>query len=250
MRDEFIDLLSRLVVEGFITEQEANRLLAIYDESGDLPAGWQLPLPIELALEVGEIDYGAFFPESVDEELFDQAQDSVVERITEITDQLNHQEITLKDWHRKFKDALIDYMAAAAITSATHSLNPIEQSDVEAVIVVQLAYLSRFADQAATGRLSAEQVLARAKLYSGEGRALFYEWQEEDEDGYGTVVDYIAVDDRNTCSVCEDAERNGPYLPGQGPMPGRECLGKGRCRCRRAARYDVAAYLSLTGRSP
>ncbi len=65
--------------------------------------------------------------------------------------------------------------------------------------------------------------------------------------GRGWVVDYISRDDVRTCTNCLEAQRQGPYLPGQGPMPGAVCLGRHRCRCRREYRYDPVMYARLTG---
>lgn len=93
---------------------------------------------------------------------------------------------------------------------------------------------------------SSRQIAARARLYSGLPLGGFY-GASEGRAGPGYVVDYISKDDSGTCSPCIEAEAEGPYLPGEGPMPGVVCLGKSRCRCVRNTYYDPEKYAALTG---
>jgi hypothetical protein len=86
-------------------------------------------------------------------------------------------------------------------------------------------------------RMSELQASARAALYGGSGRGLWFNEQEAGLDD-GWIVDYIAVDDSGTCSPCHEAEIQGPYLPNQGPEVSEVCEGFGHCRCERVPRYD------------
>jgi hypothetical protein len=93
--------------------------------------------------------------------------------------------------------------------------------------------------------MTEDEIAARARQYKAEPYAEFYRKSEQQVDSEDIVVDYIAVDDEFTCGPCSTAEDYGPYLPGQGPMPGVTCLGKGHCRCVREQRVapEVAAEL-------
>src|SRR5690606_361862 len=116
-----------------------------------------------------------------------------------------------------------------------------------------------FADEVAARRMlemeglgtamTEKQVAARARMYRGPARALFYEvgeTREAEERGEGWVAEYEAVDDRGTCDPCTQAELNGPYLLARGPFPGSVCRGGGLCRCTREIVYGPAAYERLT----
>jgi hypothetical protein len=250
MREEFIELLTRLVMDGFITLQEAESLIDEFDRGGTLPEGWALPLPLDEAVPDEEglreaMNEALLFFADVLSDAVDEIQDEFMRDVERLADDLRRGAITLKTWHEQMRDLIVDYLARAAQVGAQRAIVGDDEDELLEIFALQLAFLSRFADQAASGRLSDAQIRERAKLYAGEGRALFYEQAGRTAALYGWVEDYIAVDDRNTCGPCARAEAQGPYLPGQGPMPGRVCLGRGYCRCRRALRYDVQAYLRL-----
>jgi hypothetical protein len=253
LREEFIALLVRLVMDGVISEEQAGELLDEFDETGSLPDGWDLPLPLALAILdlEQEIINERIAPLARQGELaLDRLQDVFIAEANSLALQYGRGFQTLKEWHRQFRDELISYLSTMAVAGAGHNLEGDDAEPVFELILVQLAFLSRFADRVATGELSTEQIAARAKLYAGEGRRIFYEQQEQIEVGArGMVVDYIAVDDRATCRPCRLAEAAGPYLPGEGPFPGNVCLGRGYCRCRRVIREDMQAYLALTGQT-
>lgn len=91
---------------------------------------------------------------------------------------------------------------------------------------------------------SEEAIASRGDLYAGPARGLFAETLEANK-GWeeGTVMEYIPLDDKGTCIPCHEAR--GYYLPGQGPMPGIICEGKGRCRCRRVPVFMPEKYREL-----
>lgn len=249
MREEFIMLLTRLVMDGFITMAEARVLVDEFDKIDALPEGWALPLPIDDAIP-GDLDemiarnIDFFIGErNVTVELI---QDEQNELVVIIAKQLAAGEITLKRWHEMMLTLLVDYYARMAAAGSQGNVGVEDADDLFSKIEIQLAFLSRFADQIGSGRLSDAQVEERSKLYAGEGRAIYYEQAGKLNNQPGNVEDYVAVDDKNTCGPCEAAEANSPYLPGSGPMPGRVCLGRGYCRCTRVLRYDPQAYLRLT----
>lgn len=247
MIDELVELLTRLILEGFITEAEALEVLEYALTHNALPEGWALPL-----------EFSAAIPSTLREQLSeallafadrpappspDLLQDRFANEMGRWAEQWGAGRITLKAWQEVAIVMLVDYYARQAQEGAQRAI--FDEEDLFAQVETQIAYLSRFADQMATGRLTSAQVVARARLYSGEGRAIYYEQQGLANQQVGWVEDYIAVDDRNTCGPCSAAEANGPYLPGTGPMPGRVCLGRGYCRCLRLGRSDLAAYRRL-----
>lgn len=255
MREDLISLLVRLIMDGLFTEEEAGELLDLFDMTGELPEGWQLPLdpdqaiPDDLQARLGEA-LTAFAGEPFSELSAgapDDAQDRFITRVVDLADSLKDHMISLTDWHKRMVQAIIDYLAEQAMAGAANNIVGEEEEDLFLKVEVQLAFLARFADTIATGGLSDPQIKERSKLYAGEGRAVYFEQAGRANALYGWVEDYIAVDDRNTCIPCANAEAMGPYLPGEPgtPMPGRICLGRGYCRCVRLLRYDEAAYLRL-----
>lgn len=139
---------------------------------------------------------------------------------------------------------------------------PSEAARISEILNSEAGYLARFADHVASRRALAEaagdpslamsekQIRARAQMYGADSRALFYEGIEGRR-GEGYVVRYEARDDGSTCPNCISHARGGLdgrgiYALGTGPMPGRDCRAKNRCRCRRVVFQDAAAYARLT----
>lgn len=163
-------------------------------------------------------------------------------------------DLTVAEWQGLSSDVTRDYtvemavLGAGSLAAALTLLPSLNRSVQE-----QTAYLSRFADGVAAGSLlgmawSVGAIAARAALYAGAGYGWFFRAQEASQGRVGYVVDWRAHDDDRTCQACLAAERDGPYLVGEGPMPGSVCYGGGRCRCTREARYDPDAYARLTKR--
>lgn len=173
---------------------------------------------------------------------------------------------SVRRWHLALREAVAeDLMAAARLGFGPGDLPPATLARLNAIIAEQQAYLSRFADEVAAhrmlvqegvavearvaGRYTEKAIAARARSYQGAARSAFYaigEAAEAERLGEGWVAEYEAVDDGGTCSPCLSAELNGPYLPSEGPMPGRECLGRGHCRCVRTLVYSPADYERIT----
>lgn len=144
-------------------------------------------------------------------------------------------------WHGQMKKIIEGYLLSQAIAALGRPLLPTELIEIQPTIDRQLKFLSDFLLDLIQREITVEYVTSRARLYSGAGRALWYRVAEA-RDGEGWVVDYHAVDDKGTCFPCHAAEAEGPYLMGEGPMPGDVCLGRGRCRCQRIPRFDRQAW--------
>lgn len=158
--------------------------------------------------------------------------------------------IAITTWQRGMQTALSNYSRQMAVAGAGKMPSVVTQSVIEEKLAEQWSYLQRFATQIMVGKVANSQmsdmaVISRSTLYGGAGWGSYFIANEE-QGGVGWVANYISLDDRRTCSPCVDAARGGPYLLGQGPMPGTICLGGGACRCRRETVYDPVAYARLS----
>ena len=151
---------------------------------------------------------------------------------------------TIKSWHAFLRGDIANYIKRQTFAGSGRP----KQAD-QAALREQDDYLYYFAGERAVRRLTERpmgdaEVTARALLYGGAAWAAWHV-ANEGESGDGYVCDYIARDDRGTCSSCSEAARRGPYLPGKGPYPGDVCRGRGYCRCTRVLRYDPEAARRL-----
>lgn len=160
----------------------------------------------------------------------------------------------VRTWHRDMQQLVTRHTLEQANLGAAGRVFPQSyRQQLDQVLRFHTGRLSRYADQVAIRQVqenpfSDRYLTWRSQQYAGAGRGEFFRANEVVRGrGAGWVVDYIAVDDTRTCSPCSTAARNGPYLEGQGPMPGAVCLGRNKCRCRRERRQAPAAYDRLVG---
>jgi hypothetical protein len=158
-------------------------------------------------------------------------------------------------WHVAMQDNVRGHVTAQMAAGTGRPLSAGEIVLVNGLVIAQLAFLARFAAQVAVrwalgDPYSRAYVANRAGLYSGAGWEAWHRGNERVSvsDPF-TVVYYVARDDGNTCSACATAAGDSPYLPGNHPMPGAVCLGRGRCRCTLRHDVDRAAWLRLMGRA-
>jgi hypothetical protein len=177
----------------------------------------------------------------------ERARETLQTDFERIVDELaTHAEADLPNWGREMGTAIEGYLIAQATAAKGRALLPSELLDIERdTIRTQMDYFAGFREDLGRNEHTRDYISARSKLYAGAGRALWYRIAEADA-ADGWVVDYISVDDSGTCSPCINAEANGPYLFGEGPYPGEVCLGRGRCRCQRQPRFDLAAWEKLS----
>jgi hypothetical protein len=264
-RDELINWLSRLVMDGIITEEEAAQILDAFDRDEDLDL-WGIPIPPPLALEMpGQFDFVEYvavlsvaqaasmrrgvrpvYPSSPD-----AMMDSFERDARRLAQLVYERSIDVAEWQRRMRRLITEYTVGQVVMGGRlQAMTPALQQRLQRELRLQFAYLSRFADEVALGRLSEARIGARGTQYGGYGRGEFYRERESSDVGqFGMVVDYLSQDDPNTCVPCYEAQENGPYLPGSGPFPGQVCLGAGSCRCERVIRYDPSSYSLLTRRS-
>lgn len=271
-RDEFIDLLSRLVADGELTELDAADLLAEFDAGKitDVPsvlrAQEAIRPPDDHNSELALLALLALlasrnrptlrpFPPRTALTMANAAQAIFERNVTNLAAALSNGDIVLADWQRSMLAEIEEHVLQQMfLANGEAVLTPLQRARLQTIVAEQGAYLQRFADQAALRQglgtpFSEAYTANRSQLYGGVGRSEFFRGSEESAVARGDVSDgwvfeYIAIDDRGTCSPCHAAQ--GFYLPGQGPMPGQICLGAGYCRCRRVAQYNPEMYRNLT----
>lgn len=286
-REELIGILERLVRSGRITTEEAGEILAKFDRGelteDDLPLsdGDSLILilfpQLYLALQSRYLLLASLPARVRYDERFTIAGDffTDAERLAARLASTGNYRQFQQDAMEAIRNTLVRQLVlgkSAQLTSAevararAGTLTPEEiqaiarrivtQGDIDRLseeALTQSAYLKRFMDQAAAAEaagkpFSEAYITNRFQLYGGAGIGVFYKTIEAPL-GPGWVVDYISRDDQWTCSPCLRSEEEGPYLPGEGPMPGVVCLGKRRCRCHRQPRFDRETYDRLIRRA-
>jgi hypothetical protein len=278
--NRLIDLLAQLTADGEITEEQAAGILLNWQTLTGLET--ILPLPMAEGIREEEIDddmilailiavlgaraRGARRPADIYARLAPQYRRPVIDMIQDyhatqagdLAEDLAAGRLSIEDWQRRVRTLNQSVTRAMAELGAGRDLRGMRDR-LTAIQRTQAAYLQRFAEQIAARRLIAanpqlfptgaagltvNQIAARVRLYTGAGRALFFEGAEQDRQGdAGWVIRYEARDDPDTCSPCSAAE--GYYLPGEGPYPGDVCLGAGNCRCVRFAVFAPDVYARL-----
>lgn len=273
-RDEFVDLLARLVADGALSEEGAADLIRRFD-AGELD-DWDMPLPLQEAIRRPDDALAALalavllgvlprrqlrrFSPIVGRELANNVQDVFVAQARLLARKLSSGQIRLADWQQDMARAVeINVRQQMLLATGRERLTARQTERLAGTVQEQTGYLSRFADEialrAGTDKPLSEAYIAnRAQQYGGVGRGEFFESTEEamqdaGELGTGYVVDYISQDDPATCWRCLNHDRGSPYLPGtRHPWPARDCLGKDFCRCYLEYRYDPETYRRLGGR--
>lgn len=260
-REELRQRLGFLVGEGKLTPGEMRQVLELYDQ-GDIG-----PYSLALSTDASSRDVFAqrrqpgFRVEGYTRGQRQRRAAALVDQFHEAVDK--HSETlsrgAISTWQRKMRDTIAVYMVKQEQLALGRALTAVEEAGLQARFNRQAAYLQSFADQMMAQRIldetelmaefTTKNVKQRARQYAGSGYASFYRVSEQGMEP-GVVIEYFARDDGGTCSPCLEAQERGPYLPGEGPMPGDVCLGRGHCRCEREPVLDMAAYLSLGGRPP
>ena len=252
-RDEFLAFLARSVADNLLTEADAVDLLRQFD-AGTLEMGAGLPLT-PAQTNAGDAASAALAALAALGLSGDRAREALRDQyeieVEMYAGRLAAGEMTLAEWQAAMSLAVRTHLYAQALAGGDRALTPEERAALEAEAALQMAYLSRFADGMAVALLlgavlTAGYIVNRAVQYAGTGWSWWFRTSER-EGQRGVVVDYVARDDDRTCGPCLEAEDGGPYLPGTGPMPGQVCRGRGRCRCVRVERVDLAAWRRLVG---
>lgn len=272
-RQAFIHLLSRLVADQELTEDQARKLVAQFD-AGTLPAEWQLPLDSDVAIRGRKEENEAValallllllsgqhvklrpgMSYYTAERMASMVQDAFAVLVLAYARMLAAGEKNLADWQATMLDAIEQHVIQQMMLgNGQPRLTDEQRTELDAIMLEQSAFLGRFADLNALGMavdsLSEEAIARRSRSYGGVARGAFFlafsvAALARGDAGAGWVDEFVARDDRGTCGPCHAAQ--GFYLPGQGPMPGIVCLGRDNCRCQRIPRYLPNEYARLTG---
>lgn len=182
-------------------------------------------------------------------DLVDQLIDSTDENeIDEILDILSEQpeEEEVRRWKRRFWILLKGLYVALALVASAGALGVGDLEGVQVLLLFQLGFLDRFAQEVATGAVSKAEAGRRMRMYVNSARSAFWTVLDRkmEEAGYAEER-WIAIGDKNTCSPCDEADRMGwrPIgtfaQPGSGDVmrdPLTTCKGLTSCRCRKTYR--------------
>lgn len=182
-------------------------------------------------------------------DLIDQLIDTTSEdEVDEILDILSEQPTPeeVKKWKRQFWILLKWLFISLALVAAAGALTVLDLENVQTLLLAQLFWLDRFAQELATGAVSKAEARRRMRMYVNSSRSAF--WTVLDrmmrDAGY-TEEKWIAIGDANTCSPCNEADALGWQPigtfaePGSGYVlrdPTTECQGLSLCRCRKTFR--------------
>ena len=266
-RADLLQFLVRCVRDSILTERQAAELLQAFDEGtldpADLPTQQEdsdlapviLSATAALVAIIRRLGYPVseirlIIPDVVQTGLKEALRADFTARSRAIALQLERTG-NVAAWQRSMGNLIKRNVVENAIAGAGRALTPSEIAALRPMIQEQMAFLGRFADKIALGKvtgkpMSTGAIAARAETYGRMGLAVESFFKEASGDfGFGWVAEYIAVDDGGTCGPCHAAQ--GDYLSGEGPHPGELCFGGMRCRCHREMRYDPASYTRLTG---
>src|SRR5262249_36270208 len=111
--DELVALLVRLILDGLITEDDANQIIDYVRVNGHLPPNVQLPLPISDAIpaDLPSLVTGFLSQVPIPHYHIDHAQDDFEALVSRYTREFLFNEFNLRSWQEKFRDALIEYLS-------------------------------------------------------------------------------------------------------------------------------------------
>jgi hypothetical protein len=179
------------------------------------------------------------------DELVDAVSDDEIDEILGILSEQPTEEET-HEWKRRFWFLLKRLYIALALVASAGALGVGDLEGVQILLLFQLGFLDRFAQEVATGAVSKTEAGRRMRMYVNSARSAFWTVLDRkmEEAGY-TEERWIAIGDANTCSPCNEADGMGwsPIgtfaQPGSGDVmrdPLTTCKGLSNCRCRKQYR--------------
>ena len=155
--------------------------------------------------------------------------------IGSLTEGLSDGQLTVAEWQQVVAEDLRNmHLQNAAIgRGGWANLTDPDLRKIEDGLRFQYEHLDGFANDIVNGKLSPEQIKARAQLYAQSGRAAYWDANTttQSDTGY-TEERRIAIGDKGTCTPCNDLEALGWQPIGSLPNPGGEpCDGLTNCRC-------------------
>jgi len=182
-------------------------------------------------------------------DLVDELIDAVDEdEIDELLDILGDEptEEEARQWKKAFWLLLKGLFLSLALVAAAGVLSVGDLEAIELLLLGQLFYLDRFAQQVAAGEISKAEAGRRMRMYVNSARSSFWTVLDRkmQEAGY-TQERWIAIGDTDTCGPCAEADGMGWQPIGTFAQPGTgfvlrdpttECEGLSLCRCRKEYR--------------
>jgi hypothetical protein len=174
--------------------------------------------------------------------LIDAVSDDEIDELLDILSEEPAEE-EVERWKNRFWLLLKWLYVALAMVAAAGALTVGDLEEVQVLLLVQLTFLDRFAQEVATGAVSRAEAGRRMRMYVNSARSSF--WRTLDrkmlEAGYTEEI-WDAIGDANTCSPCAEADAMGWQPIGTFAQPGTgfvlvspttECQGLTSCRCRK-----------------
>jgi len=179
------------------------------------------------------------------DELLDAVDEEEIEELLDIlSDEPTEEEVS--EWKRRFWTLLKWLYVALALLAAAGALLVEDWEAIQVLLLIQLDYLNRFAQELSSGTISKAEAGRRMRMYVNSARSAFWTVLDREmiDAGY-TQERWIPIGDANTCTPCHDAGTMGwkPIgtfaEPGSGYVlrdPTTECAGLTYCRCRKEYR--------------
>jgi len=179
------------------------------------------------------------------DQLLDATSDEEIDELLDIlSDEPTEEEV--RRWKRRFWLLLKWLYVALALVAAAGALVVADWEAIQVLLLVQLGFLDRFAQEVATGAVSKAEAGRRMRMYVNSARSAFWTvLDREMKDAGYTEERWLAIGDANTCSPCAEADRMGWQPigtfaePGTGYVlrdPTTECEGLTHCRCQKVYR--------------
>lgn len=179
------------------------------------------------------------------DQLVDTTSEDEIDEILDILSEQPTQEETA-EWKRRFWVLLKWLFLAMGLAAAAGALTIEDFENLQVLLLVQLGFLDRFAQEVADGTVSKAEARRRMGMYVNSARSGFWAvLDREMRDAGYTQERWIAIGDANTCSPCNEADGMGWQPigtfaePGSGYVlrnPTTECAGLSSCRCRKEYR--------------
>jgi hypothetical protein len=177
--------------------------------------------------------------------LIDAASEDEIDELLDILGD-EPDEDAVNEWKQGFWLILKWLYVALAMVAGAGELSLGDWEAVQILLLFQLGYLDRFAQEVASGAVSPAEAGRRMRMYVNSARSAFWSVLDRKmvDAGY-TQERWLAIGDANTCSPCNEADGMGWQPigtfgePGSGYVlrnPTTECAGLTSCRCRKEYR--------------
>jgi len=177
--------------------------------------------------------------------LIDAVDEDEIDELLDILSEEPTAEET-ETWKTGFWLLLKELYLALALIAAAGALTVGDVEGVQFLLLLQLTYLDRFAQEVATGAVSKAEAGRRMRMYVNSARSSFWTVLDRQmlDAGYAEER-WHAIGDAHTCGPCNEADGMGWQPigtfaePGTGYVlrdPTTECEGLSSCRCRKVYR--------------